>query len=62
MKVKVYDKCMDLTGWHAYLTVGSRMGDILGCKYALGQQQKKIYLARNDGMARLEVSFYFDKG
>ena len=61
MKIKLYDKMMDLMAREFYHTVGSRCREILGAKNELNYFSNRLRQCQKTGMMRVEVSMFFDK-
>ena len=56
LKVKVYDKILDLIGRDHHHTVGTRVPQILGTGFKDDLFQKRIKKSQSTGLTRLEVS------
>jgi hypothetical protein len=60
LTVKVYDKIADMVGREGVKLVGSNLSKVVGSCYNLDVMSKKVRAAKNHGITRVEVSFYFD--
>ena len=60
LKVKIYDKVLDLIGRDHYHQVGSRVSMILDTSNEKGLLQKRIRDCQSTGLTRLEVSVLHD--
>ena len=56
----MYDKLIDLTARDGYKLVGSYIKKIIGSGQEISEMQPRIRDARESGMTRIEISFYFD--
>ena len=56
LNIKVYEKTLDLISRDGIQMVGSRLGNILGCKGQYNTFIKRVCRAQREGMTRLEVS------
>jgi len=59
MKVKVYDKILELVGRDGARLVGSRVNQVVGAVRNSDMLQTKIRKAQKSGLTRLEISFCF---
>ena len=56
LNVKVYDKMIDLVAREGTHEISSRIANIVGSKHTMDSFDRKLQLAKDFGMTRLEVS------
>ena len=54
--LKVYDKILDLLGREATHMVGSRVHEVIGAKHHNNSLNKRVSMASNHGLTRIELS------
>ena len=57
LKIKYYDKVVDLVAREATHLVGSRTAEIVGSKRALSTFNERLARAKDHGLTRIEISF-----